>query len=259
MSSLLLTRKAEAAASLQAASANHPADDANAAASHDSRISSTPSESEAAHLSSYPMWAPRRVRVRSGLCNAFDGGCVSLTWMKFNHENITAPEWRPYILSTFLFCPKRHCGILTTHALSRRTKVKSMAQAVAAFQEAYHESAELTAAQEMLECFEVQIEILVSIVAGLGERIVRWQEQIQLELDMKRNELVLFDLRITVASMCLAFIGAVGAVFGQNLKSGLEESHTAFVLATVGSLVVAAAMCVGILASINGKSALIAI
>lgn len=72
MGSLLLTRKAEAAAS----HASKPGvgsmnqHDDNAAASHDSRLSSTPSEGAdvaAAHLSSYPMWEPRRVRVRSRL------------------------------------------------------------------------------------------------------------------------------------------------------------------------------------------------
>lgn len=182
----------------------------------------------------------------------------------------------------FVSLQQIRCFMLTVEYLNgRRSKILAIGKAVTTLEHVQQMDAQLEASQEMLELIEVQVEILLSQVTGLGDRMVRWENQIQLELDFRRcvkkkwkksyanlerfgslvvvlmmvkfrcsipqsflrNQLVMWDLRVTVASMCLAFIGAVGAVFGQNLKSGLEESHTAFILATVGSI--ASAIFVG--------------
>jgi hypothetical protein len=65
----------------------------------------------------------------------------------------------------------------------------SLGLAVSAFEHVHDDEDELLSAQEMLECFEIQVEMMLSHVSALGERITRWEDQIQLELDIRRYAL----------------------------------------------------------------------
>lgn len=62
-----------------------------------------------------------------------------------------------------------------------------------------------------------------------------------------------------MATLALAFVSTIGAVFGQNLKSGLEESHAAFLLSTGGSILIAVFMGLLLLRVVASDKQIIAV
>ena len=71
----------------------------------------------------------------------------------------------------------------------------AVGKAAAVLHRTYEEVSALAAVDELLESFGVELDLLLSAVTAVSDRVARAEEQTALELDMRRNQLVLFDLR----------------------------------------------------------------
>jgi magnesium transporter len=83
-----------------------------------------------------------------------------------------------------------------------------------------------------------QVEFLDSRMLQLKERIDDTEDLINIDLDNRRNDIVLINLIATSMSIVFAFVTSIAGVFGMNLRSGLEGSSTAFAVVTVLSFLV---------------------
>eukprot|EP00891_Asterochloris_glomerata_P007768 jgi/Astpho2/7768/Aster-06062 len=98
---------------------------------------------------------------------------------------------------------------------------------------------DISACENLLEAYFMQIDFLLSRLKVLDERIDDSESTIEIELDHRRNELVALDLVVTAVAGSFAFISMIGGVYGMNLKNTMEESHAAFVWVTCISGVIA--------------------
>lgn len=78
---------------------------------------------------------------------------------------------------------------------------------------------------------------------ALRERAAATEALVRLDLDRRRNELVAFNMTLSMGGLAVALVSAVGSVFGQNLYfSSRETSLAAWHAATWGSTGAAAAL-----------------
>ena len=79
----------------------------------------------------------------------------------------------------------------------------------------------------MLACtdyIDEQADFLTSRLTSLEERIDGVEDQLEIELDHRRNELVALDLIVGAVMGAFAFVSMIGGVFGMNMKNGYEDS-----------------------------------
>lgn len=69
-----------------------------------------------------------------------------------------------------------------------------------------------------------QADFLTSRLTSLEERIDGVEDQLEIELDHRRNELVALDLIVGAVMGAFAFVSMIGGVFGMNMKNGYEDS-----------------------------------
>ncbi|DBB08201.1 hypothetical protein WJX82_009172 [Trebouxia sp. C0006] len=106
---------------------------------------------------------------------------------------------------------------------------------------------DISACEDLLEAYFMQVDFLLSRLKVLYERIDDTEDLINIELDHRRNELVALDLVITAVSTMFAFVAMIGGIFGMNMKNGYEESHLAFLWATYGGTAGAVLLFLGII------------
>ncbi|CCG84319.1 protein of unknown function [Taphrina deformans PYCC 5710] len=86
-----------------------------------------------------------------------------------------------------------------------------------------HDEAEL-----LLESYLKQTDEIVQVVETLVSDIDNTEGFINLILDAHRNNLMLFELRVTIATLAVGSGTLVAGLYGMNLKNFLEESQYGF-------------------------------
>lgn len=100
--------------------------------------------------------------------------------------------------------------------------------------------------ESLLEAYFLQVDYLMSRLTSLEGRIGGTEDQLNLEMDHRRNELQALDLAITAFMSSLAFISMIGGIVGMNMKNGFEESMVAFYVTTGLTITVALTILLGI-------------
>lgn len=77
-----------------------------------------------------------------------------------------------------------------------------------------------------------QLEDISNRIDELDENIDSTQEILTLKLSSRRNQIIQFDLILTSVTGILAFLAVVTGLFGMNIKSNIESSHSAFIIVT---------------------------
>lgn len=95
-----------------------------------------------------------------------------------------------------------------------------------------HDEAEL-----LLESYLKQTDEIVQVVETLVSDIDNTEDIINLILDAHRNNLMLFEIRVTIATLAVAGGAFIAGLYGMNLRNFFEDSEYGFVLVT-GSAVV---------------------
>ncbi|TPX42468.1 hypothetical protein SeLEV6574_g05593 [Synchytrium endobioticum] len=76
----------------------------------------------------------------------------------------------------------------------------------------------------LLEHYVARVEDLAFMIQEVSEGIESTQATTNMILASQRNQLLLFEIKVMLASMALACFTAVGTTFGMNIRNGLEDS-----------------------------------
>ncbi|DBB18146.1 TPA: hypothetical protein ACH3X3_003120 [Trebouxia sp. C0006] len=76
----------------------------------------------------------------------------------------------------------------------------------------------------LLETYSMQVDFLMSGLMVLKERIDATEALIAIDLDNRRNELVAFDLVLSIVTVAVAFVAMVGSIFGMNLYFNVQTT-----------------------------------
>lgn len=93
----------------------------------------------------------------------------------------------------------------------------------------------------LLEHYQGMVNEIESINATTLTTIQATESLIQLSLDTQRNNLIIFDLRATLGTLCIASSSFLTSIYGMNLFNGMEETAgvvetVALISALVGSV-----------------------
>lgn len=102
-----------------------------------------------------------------------------------------------------------------------------------------HDEAEL-----LLESYLKQTDEIVQVVETLVSDIDNTEDIINLILDAHRNNLMLFEIRVTVATLAVAGGTLIAGLYGMNLKNFFEDSSYGFAGATTAAIVLTAAILI---------------
>ncbi|KAF7728569.1 magnesium ion transporter [Apophysomyces ossiformis] len=98
-----------------------------------------------------------------------------------------------------------------------------------------HEEIEL-----LLEAYYKQTEEIAAKASTLRTHMRSTEEIIQIILDVSRNSLMWYDIRLTIITLSASIVSGFGAIFGMNLKNYFENDPYAFGL--VSGLALASGM-----------------
>ncbi|CAL8467760.1 g7298 [Coccomyxa elongata] len=106
---------------------------------------------------------------------------------------------------------------------------------------------DISACENLLESYFAQVDFLVNRLNALEEHIRSAEDQLALELDHRRNELVALDLFLTAVATVFAFVSMVGGLFGMNspLPLWFQESMAAFPLTCLVTCVIGVFLFIG--------------
>ncbi|DBA74097.1 TPA: hypothetical protein ACH3X1_010905 [Trebouxia sp. C0004] len=71
--------------------------------------------------------------------------------------------------------------------------------------------------EDLLESYFMQVDSVLSRLTALKERIEGTEALIEIDLDHRRNELVAFDLVLTMVTLSFTLVGALAGLMGMNL------------------------------------------
>ncbi|SAL97487.1 hypothetical protein [Absidia glauca] len=86
-----------------------------------------------------------------------------------------------------------------------------------------HEEVEL-----LLEAYLKQTEEIANETSRLISNMKSTEDVVQLTLDLSRNALMWFDIRLTMVTLSASIVSVYGALFGMNMKNYFEEDPFAF-------------------------------
>ncbi|KAG2234143.1 hypothetical protein INT48_002306 [Thamnidium elegans] len=86
-----------------------------------------------------------------------------------------------------------------------------------------HEEVEL-----LLEAYYKQTEEIAAKAATLRQHMRSTEEIVQLILDVSRNSLMWYDIRLTIITLSATVVSGYGAILGMNLKNYFEDDPYAF-------------------------------
>ncbi|KAI8979945.1 hypothetical protein BDB01DRAFT_798187 [Pilobolus umbonatus] len=86
-----------------------------------------------------------------------------------------------------------------------------------------HEEVEL-----LLEAYYKQTEEIAAKASTLRQHMRSTEEIVQLILDVSRNSLMWYDIRLTIFTLSAAVVSGYGALFGMNLRNYFESDPYAF-------------------------------
>uniref|UniRef100_A0A7S4P2N3 Magnesium transporter n=1 Tax=Guillardia theta TaxID=55529 RepID=A0A7S4P2N3_GUITH len=81
--------------------------------------------------------------------------------------------------------------------------------------------------ESLLDGYSMVFEMMLLHLRSLDRDIDSLQDMVQLRLKIRRNRIIVADMRFTFATTVFAATALVGAFFGENLKSGLEPFQPA--------------------------------
>ncbi|DBA87421.1 TPA: hypothetical protein ACH3X1_004467 [Trebouxia sp. C0004] len=90
----------------------------------------------------------------------------------------------------------------------------------------------------LLETYSMQVDFLMSGLMVLKERIDATEALIAIDLDNRRNELVAFDLVLSIVTVAVAFVAMAGSIFGMNLYFNVQTTPPVAFWACATSIVV---------------------
>ncbi|KAK9843507.1 hypothetical protein WJX81_006572 [Elliptochloris bilobata] len=131
---------------------------------------------------------------------------------------------------------------------SFRAKLSALMQAISVRERVLDDDASnISSCENLLEAYFMQIDYLTNRLDCTDEHVKSTEEQLTMELDHRRNELVAFDLFMTGVATIFAAVGMVGGIFGMNmpLPKSLQVSETAFLWTTFYTCFVGFLMFVG--------------
>ena len=86
-----------------------------------------------------------------------------------------------------------------------------------------HEEVEL-----LLEAYLKQTEEIASKASSLISDMKSTEEIVQIILDVSRNSLMWFDIRLSIITLSASIVSVYGAIFGMNLKNYFEDDPFGF-------------------------------
>lgn len=98
-----------------------------------------------------------------------------------------------------------------------------------------HEEIEL-----LLEAYLKQTEEIASKASSLISNMRSTEEIVQIILDVSRNSLMWFEIRLSIITLSTSLVSVYAALFGMNLRNYFEDDPVAF------SIVSAAALLTGV-------------
>ena len=97
--------------------------------------------------------------------------------------------------------------------------------------------------EDLMDAYAAIVSSTLRRLEALRERAAATEALVRLDLDRRRNELVAFNMTLSMGGLAIALVSAVGSVFGQNLYfSSRETSLAAWHAATWGSTGAAAVL-----------------
>ncbi|KAI8067946.1 hypothetical protein BC940DRAFT_299942 [Gongronella butleri] len=103
-----------------------------------------------------------------------------------------------------------------------------------------HEEVEL-----LLESYLKQTEEIANVASRLISNLRSTEDVVQLHLDLSRNALMWFDIRLTMITLSTSIVGAYGALFGMNLRNYFEDDPIAFTVVSGAALLTGAGAFLG--------------
>lgn len=98
-----------------------------------------------------------------------------------------------------------------------------------------HEEVEL-----LLEAYLKQTEEIASKASSLISNMRTTEEIVQIILDVSRNSLMWFEIRLSIITLSASIVSVYGALFGMNLKNYFEDDPIAFGLLSGAALLTGA-------------------
>lgn len=96
----------------------------------------------------------------------------------------------------------------------------------------------------LLESYLKQTDEIVQTVENLTENIRNTEDIVNIILDAHRNSLMLFEIRVTIATLAVATGTSIAGLYGMNVPNFLETSQYSFAGITAGAVVLAFATLV---------------
>ncbi|GIL53590.1 hypothetical protein Vafri_9202 [Volvox africanus] len=104
------------------------------------------------------------------------------------------------------------------------------------------EEAETAVVEMLLETYFMHVDNTYNKLQTLHEYIGDTEDLVNIKLDQHRNQLITIDLILTACTTVLAMMTVVGAWFGMNLDSGLQEAPGVFTDVALYSSVIGVAL-----------------
>lgn len=95
----------------------------------------------------------------------------------------------------------------------------------------------------LLESYHKVCDEVVEISGNLISNIRNTEEVVKAILDANRNQLMLFEIKVSIAALGLAGGTLVAGLYGMNLENFIEESNVAFGVVTFACVVLSAWIC----------------
>ena len=117
--------------------------------------------------------------------------------------------------------------------------------------------ADVADCENLLDAYLARVAAVVARLDGLRDRAAAAEALARLDLDRRRNDLVAFNMTLSMGSVSLTLVSAVGSAFGQNLYfSAAVTPAWAWHAATWSAVAAAAALLVGLLAHAKRRNLL---
>lgn len=97
----------------------------------------------------------------------------------------------------------------------------------------------------LLESYHKICDEVVEISGNLISNIRNTEEVVKAILDANRNQLMLFEIKVSIATLGLAGGTLIAGLYGMNLENFIEDSHVAFGAVTFVCFALSAWICVG--------------
>nr|AET35420.1 MrsB [Syzygites megalocarpus] len=96
----------------------------------------------------------------------------------------------------------------------------------------YRESHDHAEVELLLEAYYKQTEEIAAKASTLRQHMRSTEEIVQLILDVSRNSLMWYDIRLTIITLSATIVSGYGALFGMNLRNYFEDDPYAFGIVT---------------------------